>query len=286
MRTSHDAVLGCLLGGAIGDSLGGARERGRLSLSDDTQLTLATCEAIVARGFVSPEAIAERFVAWFRAGRLSGLGSSTLKALRDLDAGAHWALSGAGGEMSAGNGAAMRIAPVGFLLDPSDRAARVVIRDVCRITHRNDEAYVGALAVLLALHAAVRSKRPATCAAVAERLPDSRVRDRLLELADVDPESDARDLASRFGSSGHVADTVPLAIALSSRMTEEDFEMTLRALVESCADADTTGAIAGQLAGIRLGASSLPKSLLALSQVQGVWEAAEEFARRVSHPPL
>jgi ADP-ribosylglycohydrolase len=59
MNVSHDSILGCIVGGAIGDALGGLGERGQLSISDDTQLTIATCEAIVKVGQVSPEAVAE-----------------------------------------------------------------------------------------------------------------------------------------------------------------------------------------------------------------------------------
>ena len=145
------SILGCLIGGAIGDVVGGVPERGDLSVSDDTQLTLATCEAIADLGRVEPGEVAAAFVRWFRARAITGVGSSTLKALRDLEAGAHWALSGARGERAAGNGAAMRIAPLAFLLDPADPGQRVIVRDVCRITHPSDEAYLGALAVMIAL---------------------------------------------------------------------------------------------------------------------------------------
>lgn len=41
---TRDQILGCFVGGALGDALGGIPERKRISLSDDTQLTLATCE--------------------------------------------------------------------------------------------------------------------------------------------------------------------------------------------------------------------------------------------------
>src|ERR1700739_4852639 len=92
-----DRARGCIIGGAIGDAMGGPFEgqRGPLrfqahkdwAISDDTQLTLATCESIIETSKVSPEYIASRFVQWFRARRITGLGSSTLKALRDLDAG-------------------------------------------------------------------------------------------------------------------------------------------------------------------------------------------------------
>jgi ADP-ribosylglycohydrolase len=103
-------------------------------------LTLPTSEAITSTRAVDPEAIAAAMLRWYRRGQLSGLGSSTLKALRDLDAGIHWALAGQLGERAAGNGGAMRIAPLAFMLDASLPESRRTIRDVCRITHHSDEA--------------------------------------------------------------------------------------------------------------------------------------------------
>jgi ADP-ribosyl-[dinitrogen reductase] hydrolase len=99
--------------------------------------------------FLIKENIAKHFLRWYNSGRLVGLGSSTLKALRDLQVGAHWGLSGRSGEYAAGNGAAMRIAPLAFFL--SIDKDRSLIKDVCYITHKNDEAYVGCLSVLYAL---------------------------------------------------------------------------------------------------------------------------------------
>ena len=84
-----ERVVGTIIGGAIGDGWGrpyeGSVPRGpaaapdELVVTDDTQLTLATCEAVVECGRVDPERIAGRFVAWFRAGRLHGLGASTFE---------------------------------------------------------------------------------------------------------------------------------------------------------------------------------------------------------------
>src|ERR1044071_6644137 len=117
-------------------------------------MTLATCEAISEIGSIDPAAIADSLTSWFKRGRLVGLGASTYKALSELSQGGHWALVGRKGEMAAGNGAAMRIAPLAFYLDATKRDSRTLIHDVCRITHHNEEAYAGALAVLLAVHAA------------------------------------------------------------------------------------------------------------------------------------
>jgi ADP-ribosylglycohydrolase len=87
-------------------------------ISDDTQLTLATCESISKTQSVDPQSISETFADWHRSARFTGLGVSTYKALSELCIGGHWALVGRSGERAAGNGAAMRIAPLAFALTP------------------------------------------------------------------------------------------------------------------------------------------------------------------------
>ena len=193
--SSFERITGSILGGAIGDALGGPYE-GALPpvtidhqlgwrISDDTQLTLATCEAISKSHQVDPAIISATFVQWYRKSLLTGLGASTSKALSELNIGGHWALVGRKGEMSAGNGAAMRIAPLAFCLNPQEPAERQVIRDVCRITHHNEEAYAGASAVLLAVRAAYLGTwvgQSNLLSLIIPELPDSSVRDRLIEL--------------------------------------------------------------------------------------------------------
>lgn len=276
-----DRIKGCIVGGAIGDAYGGVRERGRISISDDTQLTLATCEAIVEAGCVSPEVIARNFVRWFREGRVSCVGSSTLKALRDLDAGAHWALAGAKGERTAGNGAAMRIASLAFMLDPLDESHRVTIRDVCRITHHNDEAYCGALAVLIAVRSAAleMQRQPREMYhRIAAAIPDSHVRDRLRALSNDSANLSVLEIGRKFGATGFVAETVPLAIVAAMRMTQATFEAVVSEIVEIGGDADTIASIAGQIAGARLGFGELPQRLIAvIPEVKSILKTAEEF---------
>src|SRR5438067_827745 len=101
----HDRILGCIFGGAIGDAFGSFYEGqfapveviddSEWELSDDTQLTLATCEAIAQTGGrVEPALIAARMAAWHREARVRGIGAGTFKALTELAAGGHWALVG------------------------------------------------------------------------------------------------------------------------------------------------------------------------------------------------
>ncbi len=279
----RDSIRGCLLAGAIGDAMGGPFEgqpgplqyhdHSPWAISDDTQLTLATCESIVELGGVSPEHIAARFLVWFRERRISGIGASTLKALRDLEVGAHWALAGARGERAAGNGAAMRIAPLAFFLDPTNDDDRRTIRDVCRITHHNEEAYVGALAIVAAIRS---SSIDNLLPNVIELLPDSRVRDRIIEFTTLPDGLSVADVGVRFGASGYVVDSVPLALYAARRISSLPLADVLRTAIEAGGDTDTIASMAGHVAGARLGTSQIPKNLIQLLPNAGQIERLAE----------
>jgi ADP-ribosylglycohydrolase len=286
-----DSARGCLLGGAIGDAFGSAYEGAmppvqidettQWVLTDDTQLTLATCEAITLAGHVDPEAIARRMTDWFQDNRLTRLGSGTLKALRELSQGGHWALCGRRGEMAAGCGPAARMAPLAFWLDPTESDDRRTIRDVARITHHSDEAYSGALAIIAAVRAAAWGKwREGTKLAslILPLLPDTNVRDRLAELAPMNPTMSLAALAKKSGTSGYVVEAVPLAICAAERMIGEGFFPVMRQLIEAGGDTDTIAALAGQIAGTVIGASGLPTDRIdRIPGIADVESVAAEF---------
>jgi ADP-ribosyl-[dinitrogen reductase] hydrolase len=286
-----DTILGCIVGGALGDGAGAACEGAQhmpegldwrsaeWQLTDDTQLTLATCEALTEVGKPDPEVLAAHFLRWFRAGRLTGLGASTLKALRDLDVGAHWALAGRKGERAAGNGAAMRIAPLAFCVDPRGDESRRLIRDVCRITHHSDEAYAGALAVVLAIDAAKHNGF--SLEETVAQLPDTSVRDRLAAYAALPAHASLADAVRRFGTSGYVVESVPLALFAAAQVHALGFATMLKQVIAVGGDTDTNAAVAGQVAGATLGFGGLPQDLVdKLPQSDLVLSIAQAFPRR------
>ena len=251
-------IENCLALGALGDWLGSGIEGAPLAsrrldrraggLTDDTILTLATARAIASSGRVDPEQVAVHRLDAFRSG-VPGIGSSTLGAMKALAAGQHWALSGIAGDRAGGNGAAMRIAPLAFVLDPSDDGARQLILDTARITHRNDEAVTGALALTIGIRLALegRTDRSSSLSCVAEMLPDTRVRDAIVVASNFGSKS-AQAAADALGSSGHVSESVPLALYLGFDKCESAVDHIETAAVAS-EDADTVGSMVGQLLG-------------------------------------
>ena len=268
MVNIKDRLKGCLVGGAIGDSVGSYYEGQKEvtfidfdianGITDDTQLTIATCESIIETKRVSPEGISKKFLEWFNKRMFTGLGSSTLKALRDLQVGAHWGLSGRSGEYAAGNGAAMRIAPLAFFLNISEE--RTLIRDICNITHKNDEAYVGCLSILYALDSMITNQweyGQNLIELVAPFIPDTLVKDNLLTLQE-NPSISILDAARLIGCSGHVIESVPISIFAAQKIKESNFEEVLYEIIQCGGDTDTNASLAGQLMGAFLGYSYFP----------------------------
>ncbi|WP_205510192.1 ADP-ribosylglycohydrolase family protein [Longitalea arenae] len=277
----------CMLGGAIGDAWGSAFENLKIpdsttafylskpketnplwAFTDDTQLTMATCEALCASADFRPDLLADVFVRYYKEKRLSGLGASTLKAIVELEAGAHWSQVGRTGEFAAGNGAAMRIAPFAFFGNMS----RENIRSACWITHRNDEAYVGALAIFLSLKAIVAGEwtgKNNLFELIIPALPDTRVRDRLMEINAIQCKSDIKTIAA-LGNNGYVVNSVPFAIFAATQAGRIGMYEMYKSVIGCGGDTDTNASLAGQIAGALLGISHLPKELLLkLSTVDG-----------------
>ena len=269
----------CIIGGAIGDAWGSGYENEikennpttfyygqkkeperTWAITDDTQLTLATCEALCDSNRFTPDLLANWFVRYYQQRKLIGIGASTLKAIIELEAGGHWSQVGRTGEYAAGNGAAMRIAPLAFI----NTITNEDIRNSCRITHRNDEAYTGALAVIHSIRAILNKSwlgDNSLFDILIPQLPDTRVRDRLIEINSL-PENTTIAEIARLGNNGYVVNSIPFAIFAASVVLKTGMTSMFQAIIDSGGDTDTNASIAGQIAGTLIGKENIPVNLI------------------------
>lgn len=274
-----ERFIGCILGGAIGDAYGSAYENvpkkdnsestyypfgkpekviPQWQITDDTQLTLATCEAIIDNETLDAKCFANKYLELYKSRRITGIGASTLKAMQELEVGGHWSLVGRKGEYGAGNGSAMRIAPLAF----EKNIPRSLIKDICNITHQNDEAYIGSLSVIIAIQSIINetwSGEENLLQIIIEQIPDTRVRDRLIEIDKL--KCDLSEVG-KLGNNGYVVNSVPLAIAFASKVKEIGISRMFEKIIALGGDTDTNCSIAGQIAGTLIGFKNIPNELI------------------------
>ena len=273
--TIGERFEGCILGGAIGDAFGSGYENiekekddvfypfGKPTnqepvwqITDDTQLTLATIEAMIEDAELNPKTVANHFLKLFKKRILRGVGASTLKALKELSFGGHWSQVGRRGDFAAGNGAAMRIAPLSFRKEISYQK----IRDISYITHQNEEAYIGAKCIVIVIREIINgnwSGKENLMELIIDQIPDTNVRDRLIQIKNIGNLS----TIGKLGNNGYVVNSVPLAIAAANKVNEIGIEKMYLELIDIGGDTDTNCSIAGQIAGTLIGKNNIPKGL-------------------------
>lgn len=263
----HERAHGAYLGLAVGDALGatvefmtpreiqaqyGVHRRmvggGWLRLrpgqvTDDTGMALALGRALIACDGFDLRAIAEQFVAWMRAKPID-IGHTVRAGIRRyLNDGS---LEAPYSEHSAGNGAAMRNLPVAIatLGRPGDCAQWSVAQG--RITHHHPLSDAGTVALARMAQALLAGGGLKECRAIANDLIAEHPAFRF------DP---YRGLAS-----GYIVET--LRAVFHGLFHTDSFESCLVEVVNRGGDADTTGALAGMLAGALYGERAIPGAWL------------------------
>jgi ADP-ribosylglycohydrolase len=283
----EDRFAGCLVGLAIGDALGmpfeGMHaqaildERSQVTeflpghglasgqYTDDTKMMLCLAESMVENGRVNPDDIARRFVAWFESGDLRGIGNTCLEAILNLKSGLPWEESGHRGEWAAGNGTAMRIAPVGLLDWQDIERLREDCWSTSIITHHNPEAVAGATAVAYVIAHLVTGDLNETrlLADAAEFVGASEMARNLLQAQRLLSCNTSTDVAlETLGTGGYVVETVAGALYCFLR-SPSDFLSSVSSAVLGGGDTDTTAAVAGAISGAYNGLRRLPAQLVA-----------------------
>ena len=310
-----------LLGGAMGDALGRPAEGSRTphfgpawpitdyqrwpgyrsgrvgTITDDTQLTIVVAECLLANGWLDPEDLARRLIAWLPGGR--GKGAATTQAVQRLTAGIPWYLAG---EDSAGNGAAMRAAPIGLLRRANAGQLRAEAVLSALPTHRNPMGVAGAVAMaaatawLLGCHpgkwtpsALVAAIQAAIVGLETEPQPERRPPGRLTTLHDRLGELPAlleqppEQVLSYLYNGAYVLESVPAALYCFMR-SPDNMEQSLLLAANAGYDADSVAAMAGTLGGALGGEAALPQHLLPeleyreklLGLADGLWQKALE----------
>jgi ADP-ribosyl-[dinitrogen reductase] hydrolase len=216
-------------------------------------MALCIAQSMVARRAFDPGDIAARFVGWYRSDP-KDIGHTTSHALSLLARGLAWHEAGAQTHQAlapndASNGSIMRCAPVALLaLRNAEDNARYS-RESSQITHANPLCIDSCVALNAAIAALLNDPSGDPVAVAMESTTNAAVRSALRTARDAEP-SDLR-------AGGYVLET--LAAAFWAVTHHDSLEEAIVAAVNLGNDADTTGAVAGALAGAKWGLAAVPQ---------------------------
>ncbi len=260
-------ALGAYLGFACGDALGATVEfmtpkqiqkrygvhqdiigGGWLGLeagqvTDDTQMSLAVGQAIIDHQDWNIQAVANNFVAWLDSDPPDVGNTCRRGIMRYRDSGELFGLSR---DDDAGNGACMRNLPVVLATLNRPDFFSVWSLQQSHITHNNPLSNAATLTLGKIVSHLVNSQDMDACEQEAELLI-----------------SQYREFVYNpypGRASGYIVDTVQTV--LHYFFSTDSFESCLVATVNQGGDADTTGALAGMLAGAKYGVQQIPERWL------------------------
>lgn len=268
-----DRATGCLLGLAVGDALGTTLEFTRRDSrphhtemlgggpfglqpgewTDDTAMALALADSLLACNGLDPRDLMQRFVRWWQKGAYSCTGTCFDIGITTQGALARFRRTGEPypgdtDEDSAGNGSLMRIAPVALWALSDPETASRLARDQSRTTHGAPQAVEACDLFVALLTAAIRgagksvlAPRPWAGHPAVQAVASGAWRD--------------RD-RTQVRASGYVIHA--LESAMWSVARTGSFADALVLAVNLGEDADTVGAVIGQLAGAIYGARAIP----------------------------
>ncbi len=263
-----DHAIAAYLGLAIGDALGATVEfmtpreikarygthdkligGGWLHLkpgqvTDDTTMSLALGGAILAQGKVDALSAAQAFDAWMRAKPVD-IGNTVRRNLMQFRKTGN--PEAPYSEHDAGNGAAMRVLPAALAtLGQNEFAVRSACRSQAHVTHHNPLSDAACECLVLMVQDALQG---------ADK--NELLHRHAHPLAAQHPAFRFRAVRQRSNPGGYIVDT--LQAVFQSFFDTDDFRSCLIDVVNRGGDADTTGAIAGMLAGSLYGLDEIPE---------------------------
>jgi len=251
--------------------------------TDDTQMMLAIAESIVEKQMVDPKDIAKKFVEWIDSGDVRGAGKACIESIERIKKGKPWDKAGKSGEFAAGNGSAMRIAPIGLF---DYRNHEKIRKDTCVtsiITHDNKEAVAGATAIAygiarnLTLDEFDSEDYLQDIIGFIEPISE-KMADKLSEVNTFVFDGTPLDVALlEIGTSAYVVEYVSAAFYLFCKFPN-DPEKVISEAASAGGDNDTIACMTGALAGALNGLEPVPKRWLeGLEKRDRIAELASEI---------
>jgi ADP-ribosylglycohydrolase len=295
---TESQYLGCIVGLAVGDALGypaefrsreqllreigpdGIEDFVRLqdprfsrpfivgrdhppgSVTDDTQMSVAVAEGLLAAGGgdldAMMSAVGRAFVRWSGSpDNDRSPGQTCMTACARLRKGVPWREAGVAD--SKGCGSAMRVAPIGLFFQDPDRVLEVA-RASSLLTHGHPAALEGAAAAALMVWLALRGATAAEMLAELRRCCFRRAPDfdacleRVPALLDRPP---AEALAEDGLGEGWVAEEAVASALYCVWRHPDDFRAGVLEAVNTDGDSDSIAAITGSVLGARLGLDAI-----------------------------
>ncbi|RYD71075.1 MAG: ADP-ribosylglycohydrolase family protein [Verrucomicrobiaceae bacterium] len=260
--------------------------------SDDSSLLLCSTESLVESGGFDGRDMGERFVRWEAQaywtphGRVFDIGIATSQALSRIANGVPAEAAGGADEFSNGNGSLMRILPVALWFATSPTATLLdAVHRASSLTHRHPRSQMACGLYALLVRELLLGQPPEAAlqralfnfAAAYDEPPYLAERPHFQQL-EVGHLSELPE--SAVASSGYVMHT--LTASIWCLFTSSSFEETVLRAVNLGSDTDTTGCVAGGLAGLLYGVSSIPAEWLGLlarrNEVKGLFDRFVESA--------
>ena len=298
----QDKITGSLQGLAVGDALGTTVEFARRDTvppvtdivgggpfqleagqwTDDTSMALCIAASLTETDSYNPTDQLKRFVRWRDEGYMSSnghcfdIGTQTSSGLYDYErTGEPYRAETS--SRNSGNGSLMRLAPVPMAFSDNIKLAGELSADSSRTTHSSLECQeaCGTYGQLIA--GAINGSTKEELFAFAKELANTVTSSEIAEVLNGSYQTKTRD---QISSSGYVVDS--LEAALWAFANSDDFEQGALLAVNLADDADTVGAIYGQLAGAYYGKSGIPERWIEKLHAAGMIEnLAKQIASKI-----
>ena len=300
----EERIYSTIIGGAIGDALGvpvefeprdtvkvsgmighGTHNQPKGTWSDDTSLTLCLMENLIEGG--DDKALMNKFSEYLKHGYMTphgecfDIGGTTIRA---IDAFRKGAKCGQSGENDNGNGSLMRIAPVAFLniKDDSFNSRLKKVEHYSSLTHAHPRSILGCVIYTEYLRQLYYTENKIEALKIVTELCFANLLNTSYQLEfdhfDTIFSKKIENLErNSVNSSGYVVDT--LEAALWCFLKNDNYHDTVLEVVNLGGDTDTTGIVAGSMAGMFYGLYGIPgERINLLVRIEYIKEICRKFA--------